>query len=161
MVLERRPPAHVYVMGLALILVAGQAAGPVAGGISGLFVGVTWAYWDWGFTWPLPPRGFGFALEALPAGPSYTVDRYGTAYELDFSGPAGVPAFEPCRVYWGSHGCALPRGHADGPDGTPHLCECALDGDYDPETRLDADGVKNVGGPPYYGPETRFYGEDA
>lgn len=61
-----------------------------------------------------------------------------------------------CRVYWGSHGCMLERGH----DGAHH-CVCDLDGDFDPVTRLDSDGVHNVGGPPYYGPETRFYGEDA
>lgn len=50
-----------------------------------------------------------------------------------------------CRVYWGSHACALERGH----DG-PHLCSCA---DIPPEHG-------GVGGPPYYGPGTRFYGED-
>lgn len=60
-----------------------------------------------------------------------------------------------CRVYWGSHGCELERGH----DG-PHICECAHDDDYDPVTRLDADGVRNVGAPPYYGEGTKFYGED-
>ena len=51
-----------------------------------------------------------------------------------------------CRVYWGSHGCNLPRGHSG-----PHLCACA-----------DIPASKGgVGKPPYYGPETRFYGEDA
>lgn len=50
-----------------------------------------------------------------------------------------------CRVYWGSHGCDLPRGH----DG-PHICECA-----------DRSEPGNVGAPPYYGPDTIFYGEDA
>lgn len=63
-----------------------------------------------------------------------------------------------CRVYWGSHGCRLERGH----DG-PHECGCALDQGVDPETREYADdpGVFNVGAAPYYGPNTRFYGEDA
>lgn len=56
---------------------------------------------------------------------------------------------EPCRVYWGSHGCSLERDH----DG-PHLCDCHVDAKY-------PDGVVNVGAPPYYGPETNFYGEDA
>ncbi len=55
-----------------------------------------------------------------------------------------------CRVYWGSHGCHLPRGH----DG-PHLCDCA---DW-PDWQTD-DEADNVGTPPYYGPNTRFYGED-
>lgn len=53
---------------------------------------------------------------------------------------------ETCRVYWGSsHGCDRPRGHLG-----PHLClTCRTD---------DEDGW--VGAPPYYGPGTRFYGED-
>lgn len=55
---------------------------------------------------------------------------------------------EPCRVYWGTHGCNLPRGHEG-----PHICDCA----YEPEE----ENVVNVGKPPYYGPETTFYGEDA
>lgn len=55
-----------------------------------------------------------------------------------------------CRVYWGSHGCEKLRWHRG-----PHLCRCAHD-DY------PADGsVINVGAPPYYGPDTYFYGEDA
>lgn len=63
-----------------------------------------------------------------------------------------------CRVYWGTHGCKLERGH----DG-PHVCDCADDPDIDPETReyRSEPGVFNVGAPPYYGPETRFYGGDA
>lgn len=56
-----------------------------------------------------------------------------------------MPA-ELCRVYWGTHGCALPRGHED-----DCLCVCA---DVPAE-----DG--GVGKPPYYGLATRFYGEDA
>jgi hypothetical protein len=62
-----------------------------------------------------------------------------------------------CEVYWGSHGCRLGRGH----DG-PHLCECAVENwrEY-PDGYSDADGVLNVGAPPYYGAETNFYGDDA
>lgn len=52
---------------------------------------------------------------------------------------------EDCRVYWGSHGCCRPRGHQG-----PHLCLSCRDD--------DEDGW--VGAPPYYGTETRFYGED-
>lgn len=55
--------------------------------------------------------------------------------------------FEDCRVYWGSHGCDLSRGHEG-----PHVCETC----WDPS---DSEGY--VGRPPYYGPETQFYGEDA
>lgn len=60
---------------------------------------------------------------------------------------AHVWVYRHCRVYWGSHGCDLPRGH----DG-PHVCESCWDPD-------DTEGY--VGRPPYYGPETRFWGEDA
>ena len=62
-----------------------------------------------------------------------------------------------CRVYWGSHGCELPRGHEG-----PHRCVCADDEGVDPVTRgyVTEPGVFNVGAPPHYGPETRFYGED-
>lgn len=65
-------------------------------------------------------------------------------------------AMSDCRVLWGTHGCCLPRGH----DG-PHRCDCADDPDVDPVTRLYPDGVVNVGAPPYYGPDTHFFGEDA
>ena len=55
----------------------------------------------------------------------------------------------PCRVYWGSHGCDLPRGHHLIPGDDQHCrCECA------------ADEEGNVGGYPYYGLGTHFYGED-
>lgn len=59
-----------------------------------------------------------------------------------------------CRVYWGSHGCRFERGH-DGP------CECSCcecGGEHTDQP--DADGVSCVAKPPYYGPETKFYGED-
>lgn len=58
---------------------------------------------------------------------------------------ASIEEWQDCRVFWGSHGCKLERGHEG-----PHLCECA-----------DPDEEGNVGGPPYYGPDTRFWGEDA
>jgi hypothetical protein len=61
---------------------------------------------------------------------------------------------EPCRVYWGSHGCMHPRGHA--PD-TPHECDCC---ECEQHPDPDSDSVC-VARPPYYGPGTRFYGEDA
>lgn len=68
---------------------------------------------------------------------------------------------EGCRVYWGSHGCNLARGHEG-----PHRCSCADDDDMDcdPLTRIilrgDGEGCLSVGAFPYYGPETNFYGED-
>lgn len=71
----------------------------------------------------------------------------------------GPPLPDPdCRVYWGSHGCQLERGH----DG-PHLCHCARDDwqDHLPDGYEDDEGVCNVGAPPYYGTDTAFYGEDA
>jgi hypothetical protein len=54
-----------------------------------------------------------------------------------------------CRTYWGTHGCALPRLH-DGPCWCD-CCECQQHPDPDSGC---------VGGPPYYGPETEFFGED-
>jgi hypothetical protein len=54
---------------------------------------------------------------------------------------------DECRVYWGSHGCDLERGHLG-----PHVCQTCWDSD-------DTDGY--VGTWPYYGPDTFFYGEDA
>lgn len=52
-----------------------------------------------------------------------------------------------CRVFWGSHGCDHPRGH---PAEIPHECDCCDCGERHPYPR-----------PPYYGPDTVFYGEDA
>ena len=67
---------------------------------------------------------------------------------------------EGCRVYWGSHGCKLQRGHSG-----PHVCTCYDEAGsaFDPATReyFGEPGVFNVGAPPYYGPKTAFYGEDA
>lgn len=70
------------------------------------------------------------------------------------------PAFEPCRVYWGSHGCDLERGHAER-DGTPHDCGCCDCGEHHPYPDWPDEGVRCVAKPPYYGDKTRFYGEDA
>ncbi len=58
---------------------------------------------------------------------------------------------DPCEVFWGSHGCDLPRGH----DGYCR-CDCADDEDAVPL----AEGGCNVGAYPYYGPETILYGRD-
>lgn len=58
----------------------------------------------------------------------------------------------PCRVYWGSHGCSRPAGHEGG-----HWCDCCECEDHERDHK--AEGC--VAGPPYYGPSTRFYGEDA
>lgn len=60
-----------------------------------------------------------------------------------------------CRVYWGSHGCDLQRGH----EGTCECwcCECP-NGQHTHEP--DEEGVCCVAKYPYYGPETTFYGED-
>jgi hypothetical protein len=57
--------------------------------------------------------------------------------------------WEACRVYWGSHGCDLARGH-EGP------CDC---GCCECESHPDPDSGC-VGKFPYYGPDTNFYGED-
>ena len=55
-----------------------------------------------------------------------------------------------CDVYWGSHGCARPKGHEGA-----HWCDCC-----DCESHPDeASGC--VAGPPYYGADTTFFGDDA
>jgi hypothetical protein len=58
-----------------------------------------------------------------------------------------------CRIYWGSHGCYLERGHEG-----PHWCCC----DCKDHNNQPNDEASCVGAYPYYGrPETNFYGEDA
>lgn len=54
-----------------------------------------------------------------------------------------------CDVNWGSHACYLERGH-DGPCWCD-CCDCAEHPDP---------GSGCVAGPPYYGPQTTFYGDD-
>src|SRR5690242_11774676 len=60
-----------------------------------------------------------------------------------------------CRVYWGSHGCHLDRGH----EGTCE-CDCCNCGEHHPYPDWPDDSVRCVAKAPYYGPDTRFYGED-
>lgn len=64
------------------------------------------------------------------------------------------PLFEFCRVYWGSHGCIFRRGHVQ-----PHECDCCECENHELNP-YDEDGVLCVGKPPYYGSDTKFYGED-
>lgn len=71
--------------------------------------------------------------------------------------PGEATADEPsCRVYWGSHGCCLVRGHAG-----PHMCECAWGDDNELLPHASVDDNGNVGCHPYYGDDTEFFGEDA
>lgn len=61
-------------------------------------------------------------------------------------------------VYWGSHGCALGRGHSG-----QCACDCCeLPDEHDGETAPshDGDGVLCVAYPPYYGADTKFWGDD-
>jgi hypothetical protein len=86
--------------------------------------------------WPALPSGWAFTSLSDPV-------------TLTFS--HWVKHENPCRVYWGSHGCDLERGHEG--DCDCGCCEC--------ENHPDAGGgVLCVAKAPYYGPETRFYGED-
>ena len=59
-------------------------------------------------------------------------------------------AEQTCRVFWGTHGCRLERGHHG-----PHFCVCCKC-----VTHPDTD-TGCVGTAPYYGSITAFYGEDA
>jgi hypothetical protein len=118
----------------------------------------------------------GYPEATLPRGESSDLARQipGTAYRegamsdyeivsdsvyVGTAAPAPPEGF--CRVYWGSHGCDLERGHVER-DGTPHdcgCCECVNHPDPDPDNPGNAPSC--VATAPYYGPETRFYGEDA
>lgn len=63
-----------------------------------------------------------------------------------------------CRVYWGSHGCDEPRGH---PPEAPHACDCCqCENHPDPDPDNPGNEPSCVARPPYYGPGTRFFGED-
>lgn len=74
------------------------------------------------------------------------------AVMMDLGAAVRPEGWQGCRVYWGSHGCDLPRGHE------PYCrCDCADEEDAVPLV----DGGDNVGAYPYYGEGTRFYGEDA
>lgn len=89
------------------------------------------------------------AFLAQPATPVGALDVEPHTLVIDEDGTARLEPEWPavCRTYWGSHGCDLPRNHRG-----PHQCnEC-----WNPD---DTDGY--VGAWPYYGPDTRFFGEDA
>ena len=59
-----------------------------------------------------------------------------------------------CRVYWGSHGCQLRRGHL----GTCECSCCTCIPEHTPNP--DSEGVVCVAKAPYYGDDTTFYGQD-
>lgn len=58
-----------------------------------------------------------------------------------------------CDIYWGSHGCQFPPGHSG-----PHVCICCDDPSNHATDPNHSEGC--VGAPPYYGDQTRFYGDD-
>ncbi len=87
--------------------------------------------------------------EGLPPGWTWSGTTPLTVLDL---GPV-TPRENPCRVYWGSHGCDLERGHEGA-----HDCGCCECGENHPDA---GDGVLCVATAPYYGEQTRFYGEDA
>jgi hypothetical protein len=87
--------------------------------------------------WPVLPEGWKFAGVTEP------VTWYGTP---------GGRCGNPCRVYWGSHGCDLQRGHPG--SWRAHSCDCC---DCERHPDLDSGCVARY---PYYGRLTRFYGED-
>lgn len=83
------------------------------------------------------------------------MDENGERHEEEFFKPDKFPRPEnPCRVYWGSHGCHLERGHEG-----HHMCDCC---DCEVHTgEPDEDNITCVATFPYYGPDTYFYGEDS
>lgn len=60
-----------------------------------------------------------------------------------------VAAKDTCSVFWGSHGCHRERGHEG--DCWCDCCCCVHHPDADSGC---------VAGPPYYGDETSFFGDD-
>lgn len=60
-----------------------------------------------------------------------------------------------CGVNWGTHGCRFDKGHDE-----PHECDCCECPDH-AASNIDDEGAMCAAKPPYYGPETYFYGEDA
>jgi hypothetical protein len=60
-----------------------------------------------------------------------------------------------CRVYWGSHGCGLGHGHPGS-----CRCDCCDCGPLHPFPNDPDRNLVCVGAPPYFGPDTQFYGDD-
>jgi len=60
-----------------------------------------------------------------------------------------------CDVYWGSHGCHRERGHEGDCE-----CDCCHCGEHHPFPDWPDEDVLCVAKAPYYGPDTRFYGDD-
>jgi hypothetical protein len=69
--------------------------------------------------------------------------------------PAHQTTNHSCRVYWGTHGCRLERGHKGF-----HECDCCICENKE-HTHEVIDNIVCVAKYPYYGPNTKFYGEDA
>jgi hypothetical protein len=95
--------------------------------------------------WPTVPDGWRFISLGDPVIVEWTAEP--------------PPPEGRCRVYWGSHGCMHPRGHD--PDLLPHQCDCCECGEHHPYPEWPGTWVTCVARPPYYGPETLFYGEEA
>lgn len=62
------------------------------------------------------------------------------------------PIWERCQVFWGDHACKEKRWH---PASTPHACDCCGCDDH-PDLESGC-----VALPPYYGKDTKFFGDDA
>lgn len=62
-----------------------------------------------------------------------------------------------CRTYWGSHGCVRERGHEG--DHHCHCCTCPSNQSGETGTFILHES-SCVAYAPYYGPATRFFGED-
>jgi hypothetical protein len=76
--------------------------------------------------------------------------------QLGIQGKIGAPGKPLCDVYWGSHGCDKRRHHR----GSRHKCDPCKWGPLHALAQLLGMHRRCAERWPYYGPETRFYGED-
>jgi hypothetical protein len=91
-----------------------------------------------------------------PVLPDYTTVSTTEPVVIEIPFPqARPPGFESCDVYWGSHGCHQPRGHQGDCE-----CDCCECGEHHPHPHWPDTSLLCVARAPYYGPDTRFYGDD-
>ena len=89
---------------------------------------------------------------AVSAGPSAITFADGARITVEFQEVPESERYTPHEVYWGSHGCHLRPDHEG-------FCECDCCDCRNHARDHERRGC--VAKHPYYGPDTRFYGDDA